>query len=535
MTTGRAACGGAVRHAVGTALVLLWLANAFGCPDPASASTIFQLRTDIPSRGAGSGSGQDPDPAPGTAGGDTVRTQATSQNQADANNREGTAHDRGDTATTWMSEEAAADSLALFWDELDGRWLGARDPQLPEFELDETTLDSLVAVSKIQLRRMARGSHVSFGVNPVGRMAFNRVQGPVIGASVSWTQAAAVRSRLEIGAGYGFSNRTGVWDVTLDVPLVTRRRTLPRGLGPGQPYRWLALEMSAYRRARMFGGDGRKIRYFTSLIYGSDPNSYYDVIGGRVRLVLQPARWLRIRGGFEGEEHTPLTVTTDWNLFGWNLSPPGNLLAAPLRTTAVTAGLSFEADWLDGAVDLRWHDVDDSPWQSEPGHLSASGRYLRTRARLGIDLLDRHGNRYLLQGHYRGVDRSAPAQWQTFLGDYKTLRGYPAMELAGDQGAWASLDVRWGFDLWRALRIPGLKDLGLQTVTFLDWGRTWVHDEPATDESLGQQGWRMDAGVGFGKLLGIPGRSGNLRLYIAHPVFDGQHDRGWRVLLALEK
>jgi hemolysin activation/secretion protein len=155
--------------------------------------------------------------------------------------------------------------------------------------------------------------------------------------------------------------------------------------------------------------------------------------------------------------------------------------------------------------------------------------------RLGIDLLDRHGNRYLLRGHYRGVDRSAPPQWKTYLGDYGTLRGHPHQELAGDQGAWASLDIRWGFDLWRALKVPGLRNLGLQTVTFLDWGRTWAYEKAAEAEALGAQGWRMDAGVGFGKLLGVPGTRANLRIYLAHPVFDGQRDQGWRVLLAFEK
>ena len=44
-----------------------------------------------------------------------------------------------------------------------------------------------------------------------------------------------------------------------------------------------------------------------------------------------------------------------------------------------------------------------------------------------------------------------------------------------------------------------------------------------------------DAGIGFGKLLGVPGQSGNLRLYVAHQILDGQRDAGWRVLLAFEK
>jgi len=268
------------------------------------------------SRGAGSGLSAGPDPAPGTA--------------------ERTAADRGDTSTTWLSEAAAADSLAAFWDDLDDGWLGATDPRMPNFGLDDATLDSLVTVSDQHLDKLARGDYTRFSFNPVGRMAFNRVQGP------------------------GFSNRIGLWDVKLDVPLVTRRRELPRGLGRGRPYRWLTLQLSAYRKARMFAGDGRKIRYLTSLVYGSDPNQYYDVVGAYARLIWRPARWLRVRGGIEQEEHWALAVSTDWNLIGRSLHPADNLPADPLRTQGVMAGLSFDAGWLDGSVDVRWNDLDYS-------------------------------------------------------------------------------------------------------------------------------------------------------------------------------
>jgi hypothetical protein len=469
------------------------------------------------SRGAGSGPVSGPDPAPGTA----VAERAAPDG----------GFDRGDTSTTWLSEEAAADSLAAFWGALDEYWLGATDPDLPRFSLDEAKLDSLVVASDRQLARMASGRYARFSFDPLEQLGFNRVQGLVLGAAVAWDRAVAVRSRLALGAGYGFGNHNFVWHAKLDVPLVTRRRDLPRGLGRGEPYRRLALQAGAYREARMFGGDGRKIRYATAFVYGSDPNQYYDAVGGRARLIWRPTTWLRVHGGFSREEHRPLAVTTDWNLAGRNLRPSGNLAADPLLTTGAEVGLAFVGEWLDASVAIGWHDLDDAPEGSaQPG---APGLW-RTRAQLGVDLLDRHGNRYLLRGRFRGSDRRAPTQWRVYLGDYGTLRGYPHMELAGDQGASASLDVRWGFDLWRSLRVPGLRRLGLQTITFVDWGRTWAEAEAGAND-YGAQGWRMDAGVGLGKFVGVPGRSGNLRLYVAHQIFDGQRDQGWRLLIAFEK
>lgn len=508
---------GRLRHLrIGTVAAVLALWSAL--PDGSFGGLVVYLAPESArSRGAGSGSIAGPDPAPGTA---APAGQATSSG----------ASDRGDTSTTWLSAEAAADSVAAFWGALDGGWLDAADPGLPRFSLDAAALDSLVAASDHELNRLASGRVTRFSFDPFEQLAFNRVQGPVIGVGVAWDRAVAVRSRLALGAGYGFGNHNFVWHAKLDVPLVTRRRQLPQGLGRGRPYRQWALQLGVYREARQFGGDGRRIRDATSLIYGSDPNQYYDAVGGQAQLIWRPTAWLRVHGAATREEHRALVVTTDWNLIGRSLHPPDNLAADPLLTTGAEAGLSFDAGWLEAAVAAGWHDLDYAPEATDrPG---APGLW-RARARLGIDLLDRHGNRYLLRGRFGGTDRRAPVQWRQYLGDYGTLRGYPHLALAGDQGASAALDVRWGFDLWRSLRVPVLRNLQLQTITFVDWGQTW--SETGADAAQGAQGWRMDAGVGFGKFVGVPGRSANLRLYLAHQILDGQRDQGWRVLVALEK
>jgi len=104
--------------------------------------------------------------------------------------------DRGDTSTTWLSEAAAADSLAVFWDDLDDGWLGPADPQMPSFGLDDATLDSLVRVSDQHLDKMARGDYTRFSFNPVGRMAFNRVQGPVKSQRLTSTTSIIKIKRL---------------------------------------------------------------------------------------------------------------------------------------------------------------------------------------------------------------------------------------------------------------------------------------------------------------------------------------------------
>ena len=123
---------------------------------------------------------------------------------------------------------------------------------------------------------------------------------------------------------------------------------------------------------------------------------------------------------------------------------------------------------------VTWHKVEEfglrewSGGSSRPRPISASSRWPGT-----FDLTDRSGNQWLLRAGVREFDRQAPLQWKTWMGDYGSLRGYPAGVLTGDGGSWASLDVRLGWDMWRALKVPLLKNWGLQPIGFADYGHTW--------------------------------------------------------------
>ena len=148
----------------------------------------------------------------------------------------------------------------------------------------------------------------------------------------------------------------------------------------------------------------------------------------------------------------------------------------------------------------------------------------------------------------RETDRPAPVQWKTWLGDYGTLRGYRAGELAGDRGAWASLDLRLDFDLWRTLQVPGLKSAGLQPLLFADWGWTENRTGPVAPGAVdaadpdhpgwgpAAQDWRAGVGFGFGRRFDLPGFGGrpNLRFYAAYPVEAGSDGHSWRFLVGLE-
>ena len=181
---------------------------------------------------------------------------------------------------------------------------------------------------------------------------------------------------------------------------------------------------------------------------------------------------------------------------------------------------------------MTWHHAASATFTSGWGTDTRDLREIEVGGR--IDLLDRHGNRWLLKGRHREFDGQAPWQWRAWMGDYSTLRGYPAGELVGDAGTWGSLDLRLGWDIPRAMRMPLLKNWGIQTIGFADWARTRQEAGPWPQE--GTAGERWDVGFGFGKRLDLPFAWGYpyLRTYVAKPVGEGSDGRGWRFLVAFE-
>jgi len=431
-----------------------------------------------------------------------------------------------------MSEEAAADSVRGYWRGLDADWLAPASPELFDFGLGRTEVDSLSRVGDKKVGDLLAGRLWRFSFNPIGRLSFNRVEGFRPGATVTLRRLGPARPRLTLGAGYGIASREAVCDGGLTWPLFTTRRTGRSGERVGRPRSLLALSLAGGRWVQPFSGDGRWESNLAGFFSGFDPNHYYELRGGRVSLSYYPWRRVMLRGSAYHQIHRPLPVATTWNLFGNRHLVPDNLQVCPLTTTAwsATASLSWKRWRLWSEV--HWHRVVDSPWLDL--YLERPDRADFRRVRLFLDgtLIDRHGDEFILKGRWVGMDRQAPLQWKSFLGDYGTLRGYQARVLAGDEAGWGSLDIRWGFDLFHALRVPLLGKLRLQPITFLDIGTATAL--AGLEDPRWEDGWRANVGFGFGKLIGVPGFEGNVRLYIAHPVFNGHEREPWRFVLALE-
>jgi hypothetical protein len=437
----------------------------------------------------------------------------------------GTLPDEGEMGDFWVSPEAHEDSLAVYWEKIEKSWEGTVTPELAPVTLDVAKLDSLSEAGAAELADLEQGGRWRLGPS-LTPPQFNRAQGWAMFAGVSARKTGPLPPRMYVAAGYGFGNHRWLGTAEFEVPLIRSRWNLSDGKGRGSHYKLLALNLQGVKMGAQFAGDGRRYtRSASAFFYGNDPNHYYENRGGAGRVTVKPARRLDLYVGAGYYENRILEQRTGWNVLGRRLRPDGNHRAAALDERRLFAGGSWGLGPLDLAGFVAWHRVRHADFRQ----VKLSGR---------LDLMDRSGNQWLLQGGVREFDRQAPLQWKTWMGDYGTLRGYPAGVLTGDGGSWASLDLRLGWDMWRALKVPLLKGLGLQPIGFADYGHTWSKPgENAVGPEEGARDWRADVGFGFGRRFDLPGLGefNKFRMYAATPVGNGRQGRGWRFLVAFEK
>ncbi|MEN8007354.1 MAG: hypothetical protein ABFS42_10090 [Candidatus Krumholzibacteriota bacterium] len=463
---------------------------------------------------------------------------ATPENAIPETALPGTQPDEAEIGDFWLSPEAHDDSLAVYWRGIDKSWEKTVSPELAPVTLEVAKLDSLSEVGTAELTALQEGGRWQIGPS-LTPPQYNRAQGfaPFVGLSARKTGPAP--PRMNVAAGYGFGNRRWLGTAEFDIPLIRSRWNLADGKGKGRHYKLLTLNLQGVKTGAQFAGDGRRYtRSASAVFYGSDPNHYYENRGGAGRLMVKPARRLDVYAGAGYYENRVLEQRTSWNLLGRQLRPDGNYRASALDERRLYTG----GNWGIGPVGFSgyvvWHNVRNSDFVRGLAGAPTEADFRQVKLSGTLDLMDRSGNQWLLRGGVREFDRQVPVQWKTWMGDYGTLRGYPAGVLTGDGGSWASLDLRLGWDMWRALRVPVLKKLGLQPIGFADYGHTWSKPGPyAEGPEEGARDWRADVGFGFGRRFDLPGLGefNNFRMYAATPVGNGREGHGWRFLIAFEK
>lgn len=435
----------------------------------------------------------------------------------------------------WVNEEAAADSLASYWRGLDQRWYEPLTLEELDLFTDPARRDSLTAAGDAAIARMLEGRPWRLDLSPLSGLRFNRVEGFTPSASLTVDRPGARQPDWTTTVGWATAWKQAVFETKLSLPLATARPRDDEGRLTRAPWTALELELSGGRTVPWFAGDKRFMRDVAGLIHGRDPNHYYEQRGWEAVLHARPRPHLSLSLGIGGGRDLPLDTHTRWSVRGDDADVPDNLRVPALSRRTVGARLAWSRPWIDTRVGVSWNRVSDADAALLDD--GAPAWYRRLDAGTRVTRHDPLRNTWVLRGSWTSVDRQAPLQWKTWLGDWGTLRGYEAQELVGDRGGWASLDVRWNLDPFRTLRIPVLKKLGLQPVTFVEAGRTWSADggDPLLEPAMGAQGWRADAGFGLSRTIGFGERGPtSLRLYAAKPLGQDMDDRPWRYVVAIE-
>lgn len=437
---------------------------------------------------------------------------------------------------------AAGDEAAdLFWAGIDDTWQAALPaPLQAPSSLAPARLDSLSRAGARAIAAMPAQPPYRLRPRPLAP-AFNRAQGfvPRAGAALGRLGGGP---RLDVMAGPGLDDRRVTWGVSLKAPV-----------GRG-----LTLRAEAGRETPAFAGDGRPgQRAWSALLWGADPNHYYDRTGWAASARWQAPReraWLE--AGWEQGRELPLAVHQRWNALGRALSPEGMLAAdaLDLGTARLQGGARLGALTLGGGVASHRLEPRLPGFAGDQPDLMSwhwSARWQRP---------DALGNRWTLRAGGRGVDGVAPAQHRAWLGDWRpdfggdradaapeaagSLSGWPAGSLLGDRGAWASVEVDLNVDPWRALRVPGLRDLQLRPLLFAEWaeargaaGEAWPGASGAGVRGVGAPpaGSRADVGLGFSRRLDLPlvGVGSRVELRAARAVGEASGGQDWRFVVGI--
>jgi hypothetical protein len=451
---------------------------------------------------------------------------------------------------TASDDEAGA---ALFWAAIDDLWDADMPAPLRQpSSLATARLDSLSREGARALAAMPERPPVGVRLRPAG-LAFNRAQGlaPRVGATIGRLGGAL---RLDTELGSGLDDRRVLWGAGLSVRAAAG----------------LTLRAGAARTTPAFAGDGRTgQRSWSALLWGSDPNHYFD----RTTLAAS-ARWQRgraaaprawLEAGWSQARELELAVHQRWNVLGRALRPEGmvgDMLAADavdLGTLRVDGGarlgaLTVGAGVASLAVSPRVAGYSGGESDLVGWHWSA--RWQRP---------DALGNRWTLRTGGRGVDGAAPSQHRVWLGDWRpdggggaggagagSLCGWPAGSLLGDRGAWASFELDLNVDPWRALRVPRLRGLQLRPLVFAEWAAAWGQageawpdaDGLAADGRAGvgvrgagapPTGSRADVGLGFSRRVDLPlvGIGSRVELRAARAVGEAAGGREWRFVVGI--
>lgn len=321
---------------------------------------------------------------------------------------------------------------------------------------------------------------------------YNRVEGLVVGPSISLRNNRDDSPRISLQAAYATGSRKVRHSEEITLPLTSGG--------------WRTeLELGYTDRVVPYGSNRPVGNGLRMLLGGEDKQDYLRREGGRANFSLRHRSGLSLGAAYEIADVHSVEGTTDFSFsgemrkfnapidegiesavvaeIGWRSAGRRLTVGAEQRFAGGALGGDFEYARSDASLDWR--------------------RYLVGRHELSTEL------------HYTLTSGGAPVQQLADVGGLSTVRGYPRRTLVGESSLTARVEYLLPYDILGDLHIPLVSAMGLQLVPWADAGRVWDGNS---------ERWIHSVGFGLQLFLGVFDRASNLRLDFAFPTGENAPD-----------
>lgn len=365
---------------------------------------------------------------------------------------------------------------------------------------DTAGLDSARVFALAHPERWGYRRNRRFGYYPV--LNFNRVDGPVMGAGVSY------------GLATKWGRLSGDWATATgpNISLGGGRYLKVHTRGESE---W-RLEVWAGRRTAVMDpeNEGHALGAMGAFITGDDRAHFLQRDGVKAQL-LREGQVHRLGVTYRDQLESPRVTTATWNLLNNRPDVVFNLPASP--------GHAHE---LEG--ELLWK-VPVSPlitqlvYTTSSRSIGSDFEYRRTRVSAGADIGLWRTFALLPQVEYGALTGDLLPQQAFYFGGPRTMRSLPYAVAGGSRLALGKLDLIFVHDVFKDIHLPSPWAFPVQLGAFAAAGAVWGTDpytgrvRPGVDWP-NQSDWREEAGVSVMYQPGIPDPTMFVRFNWAWPL-----------------
>jgi hypothetical protein len=320
---------------------------------------------------------------------------------------------------------------------------------------------------------------------PLGMYHFNRVEGHSLDFGFFFEEAFEQRFNSSLLFSYGFSDKKLKTDLSLSYLF-------------GE-YRTYSATLSVYDRINILFGESENYKDFTSsilaLVSKYEFRDYYYSNGFRFILDGEILPVVRLRGGFENNTFRSASRNCDFSFFAKNKLYKENPPIYETKVNSITLGMTLDPrDYIEDGIFRRRTSLGDSYFTFDLDVTFSGKRFLKSQldfttfkaelrgvinsfrsARTNIRIFGMYNDGYLpYQLLY-----SLPGNID-FTSVNNSFRTLEINDVLGEKVVAVFIDQDWRDEIFKFLKIPGLKDWEIQLNTFLNIALSEIQNKSAS-------------------------------------------------------